>query len=123
MILLIGKCHRHISIFTYSLGFISLFHGSNGVLAAPQGGQVLSGEAGISQASVGGQPVTTITQSSNKANQAKLSAAGVSLSWTGPHHWSASLSLGRALGKTPSLLSGSSSLHTSAWLELVKKFN
>jgi filamentous hemagglutinin family protein len=56
-------------------------------------------------------------------NQAKLSAAGVSLSWTGPHHWSASLSLGRALGKTPSLLSGSSSLHTSAWLELVKKFN
>jgi filamentous hemagglutinin family protein len=67
MILLIGKCHRHISIFTYSLGFISLLHGSNGVLAAPQGGQVLSGEAGISQASVGGQPVTTITQSSNKA--------------------------------------------------------
>jgi hypothetical protein len=67
MILLIGKCHRHISIFTYSLGFISLFHGSNGVLAAPQGGQVLSGEVGISQASVGGQPVTTITQSSNKA--------------------------------------------------------
>lgn len=67
MILLIGKCHRHISIFTYSLGFISLFHGSNGVLAAPQGGQVLSGEAGISQASVGGQPVTIITQSSSKA--------------------------------------------------------
>ena len=42
-------------------------HGSNWVLAAPQGGQVLSGEAGISQASVGGQRVTTIKQSSSKA--------------------------------------------------------
>jgi len=56
-------------------------------------------------------------------NQAKLSGAGVSFSWAGPNQWSASLSFGRALGKTPSLLSGSSSLHTSAWLELVKKFN
>lgn len=57
-------------------------------------------------------------------NQAKLSGAGVSFSWNGPpHQWSASLSFGRALGKTPSLLSGSSSLHTGAWLELVRKFN
>ena len=55
-------------------------------------------------------------------NQAKLSGTGVRLSWAGPHQWSASLSFGRALGKTPSLLSGSSSLHTSAWLELVRKF-
>jgi hypothetical protein len=55
--------------------------------------------------------------------QAKLSGAGVSFSWNGPHQWSASLSFGRALGKTPSLLSGSSSLHTGAWLELVRKFN
>ena len=55
-------------------------------------------------------------------NQAKLSGTGVRLSWAGPHQWSASLSFGRALGKTPSLLSGSTSLHTSAWLELVRKF-
>ena len=60
--------------------------------------------------------------SSVSDNQAKLSGAGVSISWSGTHHWSVSLSFGRALGKTPSLLSGSSSLHTSAWLELVKKF-
>jgi hemolysin activation/secretion protein len=56
-------------------------------------------------------------------NHAKLSGVGVSFSWTGPHQWSASLSFGRAVGKTPSLLSGSSSLHTGAWLELVRKFN
>lgn len=55
-------------------------------------------------------------------NQAKLSGAGISFLWAGPHQWSASLSFGRALGKTPSLLSGSSPLHTSAWLELAKKF-
>ena len=67
MVLLISKCHRYISIFAYSLGFISLLHGSNGVLAAPQGGQVISGEAGISQAIVGGQYITSINQSSSKA--------------------------------------------------------
>jgi hypothetical protein len=110
------------------------------------GGKVVSGQAVIQQATQAGQSVTTITQSTPKAtlswqsfnvgsgeavrrpwssvtdNQAKLSGTGVRLSWAGPHQWSASLSFGRALGKTPSLLSGSSSLHTSAWLELVRKF-
>jgi hypothetical protein len=61
--------------------------------------------------------------SGNTDNQAKLSGAGVSLSWNAPKHWSASLSLSHALGKTPSLLTGSASLHTSAWVELVRKFH
>ena len=56
-------------------------------------------------------------------NQAKLSGAGVSLSWYAQKNWSASLSLSHALGKTPSLLAGSASLHTGTWLELIRKFN
>ncbi len=56
-------------------------------------------------------------------NQAKLSGAGTSLSWQGPNHWSANLSVSRALGKTPSLLSDSSPRHNGVWLDIVRKLN
>ncbi len=56
-------------------------------------------------------------------NQAKLSGAGTSLSWHGPNHWSVNLSVSRALGKTPSLLSDSSPRHNGVWLDIVRKLN
>ena len=56
------------------------------------------------------------------SNQARLTSAGLGLTWEGPNQWRASLSLSQPFGETPSQLSGSSYLHTKAWLELSKSF-
>jgi filamentous hemagglutinin family protein len=68
MFLLVLKCCRLFRFSAYSLGFVGLLHGSHSVFAAPQGGQVQSGEATIQQSIVAGQSVTTITQSTPKTS-------------------------------------------------------
>ncbi len=55
-------------------------------------------------------------------NQARLIGAGAGLSWEGPDHWSASLSISQALGSAPSQPSGSRYLHPNAWLAVSKGF-
>ena len=73
--------------------------------AEPMGGKVVSGQAVIQQSTQAGQSVTTITQSSPKAT----------LNWQ-----SFNVGSGEAVRFVqPS----ASALSTSAWLELVKKFN
>ena len=56
------------------------------------------------------------------SNEARLTSAGLGLTWEGPNQWRASLSLSQPFGETPSQLSSSSYLHTKAWLELSKSF-
>jgi hemolysin activation/secretion protein len=54
-------------------------------------------------------------------NQARLIGVGAGLSWEGPDHWNASLSISQALGSAASQLSGSY-LHANAWLAVSKGF-
>ena len=56
----------------------------------------------------------------DKSNDAYLHGTGLALYWQGPNEWRATVSLGKSLGVTSSLLNSADALHKTAWLELAK---
>ncbi|NYE27077.1 hemolysin activation/secretion protein [Rhodanobacter sp. K2T2] len=55
-------------------------------------------------------------------NSGRLSSAGLGLSWTGPHSWTASASVAKPIGNTPDILPNVNT-KTRLWVQVMKGFD